>query len=578
MTLTTAIESSSIRKPDTGNSATGKGAKDFDKQTDAGHGRRLGPVLVFICCGVILLGSALHFVGVDKKDCWFDEAIALQINATHSGDLRKLEAVPIQVGAMRMLLDVRGVNPLTTLENIRVFAPDQGPVYSLIAWATARLFGNNVDTLRALSGVFSLLLAPLMFWLIVEATSRGDSGGDKLAALIGATLIAVSPVFTLYAGEARPYIVTVVMVLLAHVYLLRAVRTNRFFDWFAYSLFMTGATLSHLTVGVLLAAHCLYLLCRRANVKTVALVAAPSLLALLGWAAFLGVNVIKDYFAKPSFVQTVWPLARYLNALRQNLALSLFDGKTITLMEPGSNIQSAVLFAEYAIVIIAVASWLVLVSRRSLTQTVVALGLFVPSLVLCAADVFLGGHRACVTRYGLLIDVSAIFAIAITASHLWNLSPGPLSAISPAPLSAENAKFPLARGVSSGWRTVCVAALSLLICLGLLSQLIIANATWVWTKSYHQDEIVRGRMWLEEHKKPLLLVGHIPYGIAMVQDLRGDVNFEVVGSRFAHSVKGAAIPDGTDAIFVVRGDRRLVNQLRRIYPPTILRVFDDFTF
>lgn len=558
VTLTTAIENSAIRRPDTGNS---------DKQIDANLGGRL---LVLVCCAVILLGTALHFVGVDKKDCWFDEAIALQINATDSSNFRKLEAVPIQAGVMRMLLGVSGVNPLTTLENIRTFSPDQGPVYSLIAWAAALLFGNNVDTLRALSGVFSVLLSPLLFWLIIEATRSGDTRGDKRAALIGATLVAVSPVFTLYAGEARPYIVTVVMVMMAHICLLRADRTHRFFDWLAYSLFMTASILSHLTVGVLLAAHSIFLLYRRVKLQTIGLVVAPTVLALLGWAAFLGVDVIKTYFSRPSFVQTVWPIAKYLNALRENLALSLFDPKTFTLMQPGNEILAAVIFTEYAIVIISVASWLVLFRKQSPRQTLVALGLFVPTIILWAADVVLGGHRACVTRYGLLVDISALFAIAIAASQLWNRSP--LSRC------AQTAESTLVHGFSKGWRTVCATTLASLIGLGLLSQFIIADATWVWTKSYHQDEIVRGRMWLEEHKKPLVLVGDMPYGIAMVQDLRGDVNFEVVGSWFDRSVKGAAIPEGTDAIFTVRADKRLVKQLCRIYPPTMLRIFDADTF
>lgn len=519
---------------------------------------KLGPGFIAFCTMVIVAGSVLHFTGVDKKDCWFDEAASLGFSSVNGLPWKGPACCVITAAEAREFLQDLGNSPLRPLENIKNIFPDQGAGFPLVAWVVAKCFGNTIEVLRALTGVFAVLASPLLYWLVIESTRDATPGGDKRAALIAATFGAVSPVINVYGAEARPYAMLIVLVLASSISLLRAQRLNRFVDWFAYSLFTSYAVITHVTVAALIPVHCVFLMHKRVKLQTITLVLLPTCLMLGAWWAFLGQERIDYAFSlHRRFVDTTVPLDHFFRRFFNIDSLSFFDMITLTDVVRGNWWTAAVRCVPvYVSLLNFVCLGFVLLRRRSSTLNVVALSLIAPTLCFIAADFALAGHRALVIRYAIFLCVSSIFTTSITLGYLWNKS-----------VAKHSGWF--------AWRTVCASLMVVLVCLSLVSQVAFASATFVWTKKFKQREIVAARQWLNQHKKPLLLIGSETFGIAMLPRLRDDVNCEFIPSDNQYlNRKPLIVPPGTDAIVAVCVGKIFEAELKRKYPQANWRIIN----
>ena len=134
--------------------------------------------------GIVIVAFALHWWGIARTNLWLDE--------TASVDLARL---PLPA----LLEDVRH-SPVT-------------PGYYLLLKAWIALFGSSPTALRSLSALAAIAV-------IVLAYRLGQSLFGTRTALLGAALLALSPVQLYFAQEARLYMLSAALataVLLAYV-------------------------------------------------------------------------------------------------------------------------------------------------------------------------------------------------------------------------------------------------------------------------------------------------------------------------------------------------------------------------
>jgi Dolichyl-phosphate-mannose-protein mannosyltransferase len=118
---------------------------------------------------VTLVAAALRFHALDREPFWFDEAYT----------------------ALSVQLPVGGI-----LERLR--GEGNAPLYYLLMHGWSGLFGDGVYAFRFVSALLGTMTIPLLYWV-------GRRMFSGRAALIAATLAAVSPLHIHYSQEARMY-------------------------------------------------------------------------------------------------------------------------------------------------------------------------------------------------------------------------------------------------------------------------------------------------------------------------------------------------------------------------------------
>jgi mannosyltransferase len=121
------------------------------------------------------------------------------------------------------------------------------PLFFLLAGATERL-GEAIDLIRLGSLLAGTAAIPLTYLLGVWTVGRR-------AALVGASLMALSPFLIFYSTEARAYALVLLLVLLSTLTLLKALRSGGFGWWAGYALCSCAAIYTHYPAVFALAAQ-----------------------------------------------------------------------------------------------------------------------------------------------------------------------------------------------------------------------------------------------------------------------------------------------------------------------------------
>jgi mannosyltransferase len=149
------------------------------------------------------------------------------------------------------------------------------PLWYLIAWADARLFGDGALALRLPSAIAGILTVPLVW-----ATAERLAG--RRAALIAAAFVAVNPLFVWYSQEARAYGLFVLTSALAMLCFVRALDQPTRGRLAAFAVAGALALLTHYFAVFLLVPMALWLLREAADRR--AALAADAALAVVGLA------------------------------------------------------------------------------------------------------------------------------------------------------------------------------------------------------------------------------------------------------------------------------------------------------
>jgi uncharacterized membrane protein len=138
---------------------------------------------------ITAVAAAVRFTRIGHQSFWLDESYTVDLVQRSFGDMlhgvARTESTP--------------------------------PLYYILAWLWAKLFGTTEAGLRSLSALFGTLTVPVA-WRTARQLFSPRAG------VIAAALVAVNPFFVWYSQEARSYSLLVLTAALSLLFLVRAVR------------------------------------------------------------------------------------------------------------------------------------------------------------------------------------------------------------------------------------------------------------------------------------------------------------------------------------------------------------------
>ena len=183
------------------------------------------PAETWLVGGLVALGAVLRFATLGAQSYWFDEA-----QAAHE--------LHLSLGSM--------LSRMVAVET----AP---PLYFVLGWAWAHLFGTGEVALRSLSALAGTALIPVAYLCGRELVSRR-------AGVLTAAFVAGNPFMVWYSQEAREYMLVALLCGASLYWFLRAWRdpSGRNIAW--WTLCSVLALLTHYFAAFLIAPEALWLL------------------------------------------------------------------------------------------------------------------------------------------------------------------------------------------------------------------------------------------------------------------------------------------------------------------------------
>lgn len=199
----------------------------------------------WLLAGITVVAAVLRFAGIASQSYWVDES-----QAVHE--------VHLSFGAMLHAWSSFEWNP---------------PLYLLIAWPWAKVFGTGEAGLRSLSALLGVAVVPLIYMCARELIS-GRAG------LVAAAFAAVNPFMIWYSQEAREYMLLVVLCTASLLFFIRAWQapSTRSIVWWA--VLSALALLTQYFAGFLIAAEGLALVYRTRSRASVLALGALGLVEL----------------------------------------------------------------------------------------------------------------------------------------------------------------------------------------------------------------------------------------------------------------------------------------------------------
>ena len=182
-------------------------------------------VEAWLLAGVVVVGAWLRFATLGSQSYWFDEA-----QAAHE--------LHLSFGSMLNSMVVHETNP---------------PLYFVLGWLWARVFGTGEVGLRSLSALAGTAVIPIAYLCGRELVSRR-------AGLLAAALTALSPFMIWYSQEAREYMLLAALCTASLLYFAKAWHRPTTRNVALWGVFSALAVLTHAFAGFLVAPEALWLL------------------------------------------------------------------------------------------------------------------------------------------------------------------------------------------------------------------------------------------------------------------------------------------------------------------------------
>jgi hypothetical protein len=185
------------------------------------------PTQVWAVGALTALAAAFRFATIAGQSYWADEA--LTVHELHMGFGPMLSAV--------------------------THAETTPPLYFILAWAWAHLFGTGEAALRSLSAIAGVIVVPITYLCGRELVSRR-------AGIIAAAFAAVNPFLIWYSQEARAYMLLIALAGASFLWFIRAERRPSRANVAWWAIFSALALATHFFAGFLVAPEALWLLWR----------------------------------------------------------------------------------------------------------------------------------------------------------------------------------------------------------------------------------------------------------------------------------------------------------------------------
>ena len=268
-------------------------------------------VVAILLVGITLLALGLRLYNLNAQSLWYDEGFSVYLAHMSPAEIVSRTAADIQP-----------------------------PLYYLMLHGWMQILGDDEPVVRGLSAMFGVLAIPLIYGVAWQLFRR------PLAGLLGALLLAVSPLHIWYSQETRMYTLLIFLCLLSSYLLLLLI--SRFqakrdrgskgdlFLWLAFALITIAALYTHYFALFILAFQAIHLLIvwwRQDFPARLALGGLASgvtiVLAYLPWLPHL----LTRYGADTSY----WPGRLNLGETLVDIALSFVGGETLP-EQPGINL------------------------------------------------------------------------------------------------------------------------------------------------------------------------------------------------------------------------------------------------
>ena len=188
--------------------------------------RRIPPHL-WVLALLTVLAAVLRFATIGVQSYWADEALTAY-------------EVHLPFGAMLSAVAHNETTP---------------PLYFLVAWAWAHVFGTGEATLRSLSALPGVAVVPIAYLCGRDLVSRR-------AGVIAAALAAVNPFLIWYSQEARAYMLLIALTGASFLFFVRAERDPSKRNIIGWTVFSALALSTHFFAGFLVAPEAAWLLWR----------------------------------------------------------------------------------------------------------------------------------------------------------------------------------------------------------------------------------------------------------------------------------------------------------------------------
>lgn len=391
--------------------------------TPAGKGtRRLNAALVLFAV-VLALGIFFRVTHVGQKLYWHDEVYTSVRTLGYTGDEIEAALFTGQLTTPQDWLRYQQRDPERGWDDT-LYAlsthPEHPPLYYLLLRGWIGLFGTAIAAIRSLSVVFGLLCFPALYWLCRELFTE-RVGPVALA------LWAVSPVHVLYAQEARPYSLWMLLTLLLTAALLRVLRQGNRAGWVAYGVVLAVSAYTSLFTAMVWVSHGLYL---ALQVWPQGEGKRPRLGPLLNWLFASGlagllfspwmfvILVNRDRFQeKTSWVNFSAPFPNLVKLWGLHIS-SVFIDLGFPLEHPYTYIAPALVLP-----LMGWALWRLCRRTPRSTWLLLVLMLAVPPAMLILPDLVGGGQRSLNTRYFFPTLNIAVVVVAYLLTHLWQQRP-----------------------------------------------------------------------------------------------------------------------------------------------------------
>jgi uncharacterized membrane protein len=244
----------------------------------------------WLVVGLTILAAILRFATINDQSYWVDES-----QAVHEFQL--------SFGGLLGAWNHSEGNP---------------PLYFILGWGWAKLFGTGETGLRSLSAVAGTALIPVTYLCGRELVSRQ-------AGLVAAALATVSPFLIWYSQEAREYMLLAVLCGGSLLFFARAWRAPTGRNLALWALLSALALLTQYFAGFLVAAEALALLYRARSRLAVAAVGAVAVveLALIPHVVGNFTNQLQWVVALPLSLRIKQvPVAFAMNTLDQSSAIN----------------------------------------------------------------------------------------------------------------------------------------------------------------------------------------------------------------------------------------------------------------
>ena len=204
---------------------------------------------------VLLLGIGLRFINLAHQVYWIDE---VHTTLRASGFTRREFVEQAPKDSIVGIEDLHQFQQLHPDRNFivgvkAIASSEHSPLYYFLARLGMEIGGSSRVVTRGVAAIISLLAFPGIYYLSLELF------GSSVMGLIAIALVAVSPLYLIYAREAREYSLLMVTIIWSCWAFLRAIKQPNKVNWGMYVLNIALGLYAHPLAILVIISHGVYL-------------------------------------------------------------------------------------------------------------------------------------------------------------------------------------------------------------------------------------------------------------------------------------------------------------------------------